>query len=87
MKKQLINESVRLFTNTLDKKSKWYNQDLTDFKQRIQCASIEQIKASINNMSYAQSEKSEIDFNKETRRLEKAGMFNISNMKHINALD
>lgn len=87
MKKQLIKTAIELFTKTLDKKSKFYQQDITDFKNRIQSASAQQLEQSINNMSYMASKKSDIDFERETRKLDKAGMFNIGNMKPINALD
>lgn len=87
MKKQLIKTAIELFTKTLDKKSKFYSQDISDFKIRIQSTSIQQLQQSVNNMSYMASKKSDIDFERETTKLDKAGMFNIGNMKTINALD
>lgn len=87
MKTELIKQAIALYKNTLDSKSKFYRDDLRSFTERINNAGIEQIKQSINNMSYMQSEKSERDFDRETKRLDKAGMFDIGKMKHINALD
>jgi len=86
-REQLISETIKLFIKTLDKKSKWFTQDLNDFSLRLNSASIEQIKSSYNNLSYMNSKQSDIDFDKETKRLEKAGMFNVGNMKPANALD
>ena len=87
MKAKLIKQAIELYKKTLDKKSKWYNDDLANFSSHIKTASLDKINQSINNMSYAQSKKADADFNRETRKLEKAGMFNIGNMKVINALD
>lgn len=87
MKRQLITTAIQLFTNTLDKRSKFYSQDLADFKTKINSVSFEQLQSSVNNMSYMASKKSDLDFDRETRKLDKAGMFNIGNMKSINALD
>ena len=87
MKAKLIKQAIELYKKTLDSNSKWYNDDLANFTRGISAAPLEQIERSINNMSYAQSKKADADFNRETRKLEKAGMFNIGNMKAINALD
>lgn len=87
MKKKLIETAIELFSKTLDKKSKFYEQDIADFTQRIKYASLQQIQQSVNNMTYMASKKSDVDFDRETKKLDKAGMFNIGNMKAINALD
>ncbi len=86
-KQELIKQAVKLFKGTLNPQSKWYNQDMTDYYNRIQFASVEQIKTSINNMSYAGSKKVDSDVKREIAKLEQAGMFDVKSMKPINQLN
>ena len=80
-------QAIELYKKTLNKNSKFYKEDLQNFITNIKTASKTQVNQSLNNMSYMASKQSDIDFEKETNKLDKAGMFNIGNMKPINALD
>lgn len=87
MKTKLITEAIKLYKKTLDVNSKWYNEDLKSFTIGVNTSTVEQLQKTVNNLSYLQSKQSDVDFEIETKKLDKAGMFNIGNLKPINALD
>jgi hypothetical protein len=87
MKKQLITQAVKLYKKSLNPKSKWFNQDVTDFKSQLENKSIAELKEQVSRLSVYDSSKFKKDANKEVSKLNKGGMFDISNMSGKNALD
>lgn len=80
-------QAIELFKETLNPSSKFYAEDLQHFINGISLASKDHVRQTVNNLSYARSKKADNDFNRETKRMEIAGMFNIGNMHPRNSLD
>ena len=83
MKTGLINDCK----NRLNKNSKWYNDDVADFKSNLNKCSDSRIKEMYSNSIAFDSKSFEKFVEKEERKLLKAGMYNMSNLKPQNCLD
>jgi hypothetical protein len=83
MKKELLEN----YKKTLSKSSKWYNQDIEDFKQNLDKCSKTKLKEMYNNMIAFNSEEFENKIKEEENKLMKAGMYNITKMQPVNMLD
>lgn len=83
MKKALINDCK----NRLNKNSKWYNDDVVDFKNNLNKCSDSRIKEMYNNSIVFNSKSFEKFIDKEKEKLLKAGMYNMNNLKSQNSLD
>jgi len=85
---QLEKEAIRLYTKA-NKSQKWFSEEINGFKAHIKAKPIQDLRQSVVNMKCLAGEN--INFNKEVDRLEseleKAGMYDIRNMKPQNALD
>lgn len=80
-------ERVRLFKATLNKSSKWYNQDLNDFISNVSKEDAAKSNELIGRMTYMRSAKFEKEIAKEENRMLKAGLYETGNMTPTNALD
>lgn len=87
MKSQLITEAIQAFKLTLNPESKFYNQDIIEFKNAISKKSAQDIKDHINRLKSYSSKYFEKKVNKELSKLDKQGMFNIKNFSPDNCLD
>lgn len=87
-RQQLESEAIRLYTQA-NKNSKWFAQDLADFKTYIKTRTATDLQQSVTNMKCLAGENTK--FNKEVQRienqLEKGGMYDIRNMQPRNAID
>lgn len=83
MKEALIEN----FRNSLNKKSKWYDSDLAEFKNNLDKVSESKILEMYNNMIAFNSKSFEKFVEKEEQKLLKGGMYNINNLKPKNCLD
>lgn len=50
MKQQLAKQVYDLYKRSLNHKSKWYNNDLADFKALVQTKTVEQLRQQLANM-------------------------------------
>lgn len=85
----LRKEIIGLHTKTLNPKSKWYAQDLADFRAVLSTKTEAEMRQQLANMrGIAGLDKG---LNKileaEEKRMAKAGMYDLGNMKPENALD
>lgn len=80
-------ERVRLFKNTLNKSSKWYAQDLRDFIDNVSKETASKSKEVLSRVNAMNSKEFELSVAKEERKMEMAGLYELSNMKPKNALD
>lgn len=89
MKAQLIKKAVELYKLTLNTNSKFYADDVRDFKANISGLSETQINEKISRLNAITSNKSTFNksVEKEMRKMDNAGMFNVSSMAPKNALD
>jgi len=83
MKTALINDCK----NRLNKNSKWYSEDVADFKSNLNKVSDSRIKEMYSNIVAFNSKSFEKFVEKEERKLLKAGMYNMNNLKPQNCLD
>ena len=86
---QIKTKLVAEYKKSLNPSSKWYNEDLNTFKERLKGKKKSELERQLNNMLCING--SNVAFNnaikKEMKKMEKAGMYNIKNMKATNALD
>mgnify|MGYP001768575897 CR=1 FL=1 len=89
MKKQLINQVVASFKKSLNPNSKWYAQDLADFKARVSQLSVKELQEKAERLGAFYNPNSLLNrtANAEIKRMSKGGMFNVGNMKPENCLD
>jgi hypothetical protein len=89
MKKQLIAELTNLYKKSLNSSSKFYTQDVADFKKRAETKTEAQLRQQLANMKCIMGMDSKVNkiVNTEVKRMDKAGMFKVGNMKPVNALD
>lgn len=89
MKAELISKTVKAYLKRVNKNSKWFAQDLATFKAGIAKETPAQLIQRLSNWCAMDDENS--TFNKavkaEEKRMDKAGLFNVRNMKPVNALD
>ena len=89
MKTSLVNELVANFKKTLKPSSKWFAQDVEDFKSNVEKLSVDELQIRWGNMNAMRNENS--SFNKairaEEKKMLKSGMFNVGCMKPENCLD
>lgn len=83
----LQQERVRLFKNSLNKSSKWYAQDLQDFIDNVSKEKPSKSTEVLGRVKAMNSKEFESQVAKEERKMERAGLFEMSNMRPINALD
>jgi len=87
---ELKTELLKELKSTLDSKSKWFNQDVKDFEDRLKLENdTEKLRTQLGNLRCLNGKSK--SFNKKlagfTKELDEAGMFNMGNMKVENALD
>lgn len=86
---QLRSEILKVFKLSLNPNSKWYQQDLKDFTSILKTRTEKELQQQLANMRGIVGLDPEV--NKlcalEEKRMEKAGMYNLGNMKPENALD
>jgi len=89
MKQQLIKEVYALYKGSLNAKSKWYADDLSDFRALLQTKTVEQLKQQIANMRGIMGLDEQLNrvLSAEEKRMERAGMYDLGKMKPENALD
>ena len=83
MKKALINNHQ----SKLNKNSKWYQEDVADFKSNINKVSDSRIKEMYRNMVAFNSKSFEKWVAQEEGKMKKAGLFDMKNLKPQNCLD
>jgi len=84
-----IDKVIEAYKETLNPSSKWYEDDVNDFKRKISHkteAELQQQLANILAIS-GKNQKFNSIVNKEINRMNKGGMFNVNAMKPINGLD
>ena len=89
MKKVLINQLVENFKTMLNPQSKFYKEDLANFKEKVSTLSVNELKERVGRMNAMNDENSEFNraVRRETKRMEAAGMFDVGKMKQDNAID
>lgn len=89
MKSSLVNQLVANFKKTLNPSSKWFAQDVADFKANVSRLSVKELEQKLGRFTALNDEKS--TFNKtvkaEVKLMDKSGLFNVSSMKLENCLD
>ena len=85
----MIIEAVEIYAGTLNPNSKFYNEDLQNFKRGISAKSEEEIKLHIDRLIQFSNPKSQFNLSadKEVRKMDKGGMYDVNRLKPINALD
>ena len=88
--KNLKAQIVKEFKKGLNKKSKWYAQDLATYEANISRENNEpRLKMMLSNMICMNGNSP--SFNKEVKQikkeLEQGGMYDVKKMKHKNAID
>lgn len=86
MKKQLINKLVLNYKKTLNVNSKWYEQDLAVFKDNVSKLSLKELQDKLDRLNQYDTTLVK-KAKKEISKLNKAGMFDITNMSNKNCLD
>ena len=80
--KSIITAAIEQYKKTINPASKWYTQDIADFKQRISVLPTKEVERILNNLSSMNNGNS--NFNKsvksEVKALNKAGMFEMKNL-------
>ena len=77
---------IREYKKSLDKNSKWFNSDLENYKEGLKGKSSLQLKRMLDNIICLNGGNNEFnkEIEKEINKLDKAGMFNTSNMNPRN---
>lgn len=70
-----------------NKSSKWFASDVKDFTSNLNKVSASRLDEMYNNAIAFNSPEFEANIAKEEKKMLKAGLFEIGNMKIINALD
>ena len=85
----MIKKMVSIYSQTLNKKSKWYNTDLLDYETGLTKVSDSELNRIYNNVYQLNDETSQFNkqVDKEEIKLLKAGMYNIDKMSPKNCLD
>jgi hypothetical protein len=86
MKKDMISQAVALYKKTLNPNSKWFSQDVEDFKNQLAKESVSVIKEKISRLSVYDSKAFKKEIDKHISVLGKGGMFDVKNMDGKNAL-
>ena len=86
---ELIRQIIRLYTASQNAKSKWFAQDLADFKLAISLRTDKELKQQLANLNALAGNDSRFNriCDKEEKRMQRAGMYDLGNMKPKNALD
>ena len=89
MKNSLVNQLVANYKKTLNPSSKWFTQDVADFKTNISRLSVKELEQKLGRISQYVNDNSFLSkqVNKEIKNMDKAGMFNINKMKAANCMD
>lgn len=89
MRKQLIQQLIEKYKKSLNQKSKWYSEDVKQYKKAISELSVDELNRKLGNISALVDNDSKFNraVRKEITKLDNAGMYNISGMKPGNALD
>ena len=84
-----IKQVIALYKSTLNPKSKWYNDDLNSFIAIAETKTEAQLLQQLANLRAITGNDDRFNkvVEKEEKRMLKAGMFDIGNMQHKNALD
>jgi hypothetical protein len=89
MKSSLISQLVANYKKTLNTSSKWFAQDLADFKANVSRLSVKELEVKLGRLTSLNDENS--SFNKKVKKevslLNRGGMFDMSKMKAANCLD
>lgn len=80
-------ERVEQFKKTLNKNSKFYNEDLQNFIDNISKESAKQSKISLSRVGSYSTKQFQSKVNKEIEKMDKSGMFNVKKMHALNSLD
>ena len=89
MKNSLVNQLVSNFKKTLNSTSKWFAQDVADFKANVSSLSVKELEQKLSRFTAMTDEKSTFNkvVKKEVSLMNNSGLFNVSNMKAVNCLD
>lgn len=80
-------ERVEQFKKTLNKTSKFYNEDLQNFIDNVLNESVAQSKETLSRIGSYSDKSQQKQVEKEIEKMDKAGMFNPSKMHILNSLD
>jgi len=80
-------ERINQFEKTLNKNSKFYNEDLQNFINNVSKENKQKSEKSLSRVGYLNSDIFAKKVKKEINKLDDAGLFNISKMKVNNSLD
>lgn len=88
-KQQLLKELLEQRKKSLNKNSKWYSQDIADYKENISKLSVKDLESRLEMFNAFSDPKSQFNkmANAEMKLMNKGGMYNIGNMKPTNCLD
>lgn len=84
----LIKKCVAEYTKTLNKKSKWYSADISEYRHNLSKLSKSDITTKLNNLKQLNSSTSALSktVSKEISLLDRNGMFNAKNLTPDKAL-
>lgn len=80
-------ERVEQYKSTLNKSSKFYNEDLQNFINNISKESAEQSKKSISRVGSYSTKQFKAKVEREIEKMDNSGMFNVKKMHALNSLD
>ena len=86
-RKQLIAELLAEYRKSLNPSSKWFTQDIQEFKEKVSELRTSEVAERLRNRRAFNSPAFEKLVAKEEAKLNKAGMYDIGNMRPENALD
>ena len=84
-----IDKVIEAYKETLNPSSKWYEDDLNDFKCRISHKTESELMQQLANILAVSGKDKRVNsiVNNEINRMSRGGMFNVNTMKPINGLD
>lgn len=88
-KKELIKKLVSLYKLRLNPQSKFYTQDIQEYKERLSFDNVTELKRKLSNLESYSNEKSSFNktVKKEISKMDKNGLFDINKIKSKNMLD
>jgi hypothetical protein len=75
---KLINKIVANYKQTLNQNSKWFSQDVQEFRKNLSVLSVKELIEKLARLSYYNSQTFERQANREINTLDKAGMYNLN---------
>lgn len=87
IKSEMIRDMMRNWERSNNPDSRFYNDDRTSYFRYISALDMKTLREKHSNSIALHSERFERMIERETNKMDRAGMFNVRNMKPENALD